>query len=215
MVRLIFFMLVAIICGCDSKKQVNTPDSQITKLNNSATQVYSPETTTKNPPQIRKKASNISSKEITQDNLANLQSSSTFTEDVIDLNSEDTDNREQIYYLDQLKNSTDPEMRISAIEELDDTEIGMLLQYLQTALDDDKQSVRIAALKRLSDIELYGAIDSIVYALDDPNSDVVLAAIDAVEETADESLIPKLMPLLQHPDNNIRKRAEEVIEFMD
>ena len=199
----------------DFKEKVNAPDSRITKQNNSANQAYSLETITKNPPRIRQKSSNISSKEIVQDNLTNIQSSSFFTEDVTDINPEDIDNREQIYYLDLLKNSTDPEMRISAIEELDDTEIGMLLQYLQTALDDDKQSVRIAALKRLSDIELYGAIDSIVYALDDPNSDVVLAAIDAAEETADESLIPKLMPLLQHPDNKIRKRAEEVIEFMN
>ena len=215
MVRLIFFILAAIIFGCDSKEKVYTSDSQTTKLNNSATQAYPLKKTTKNPPRIRKKSSNISSKEIAQDNLTNIQPSSFFTEDVTDLNPEDIDNREQNYYLDQLKNSTDPEMRISAIEELDDSEIGILLQYLQTALDDDNQSVRIAALKRLSDIELYGAIDSIVYALDDPNSDVVMAAIDAAEETADESLIPKLMPLLQHPDNKIRKRAEEVIEFMD
>ena len=219
--RLFFIIVVLSLSGCNSNETENAVNNKAVDQHiNRAAQALPPQNNTEKrtqtvKPQSKRKSLYITQKKQVQSNRKRLQQPSLFYEDYEGFDPEDEDDWEQLNYLGELKNSTDPKVRVEAIEALDDIEAYRILKPLRNALDDTEQGVRIAALKKLSEIELYGAVDSILYALDDPDSDVVMAAIDAVEATADESLIPKLVPLLQHPNNKIQQRAEEVIEYMN
>ena len=221
MFRLIFIMMVLSLPGCNSDETENTVNNKAVDqyINRAAQTLPSKNNTGKQTqtakPQSKRKQAYITPEKQIQSSRKRLQQPPLFYEDYEGFDPEDEDDWEQLNYLGELKNSTDPKVRVEAIEALDDIEAYRILKPLRNALDDPEQSVRITALKKLSEIELYEAVNSIIYALDDTSSDVVMAAIDAVEATADESLIPKLAPLLQHPNNKVQKRAEEVIEYMN
>jgi len=75
--------------------------------------------------------------------------------------------------------------------------------------------IRAAAVAQLDDAESFVATEAAVLALQDSSPEVVLQALDTLEFIGDESVVRYIEEILDHPSENIRKTAEEAIDFLN
>jgi HEAT repeat protein len=113
-----------------------------------------------------------------------------------------------------LLTSSDPQIREEAALEIEADGPG-LEALVRLIYDDPDPLVRRAAAAQLEDSDTHAGVQALLHALRDTDSRVVIQAIESLEFAGDESLIPELEQLLDSRDREVRKAAEEAIEFLE
>ena len=115
-------------------------------------------------------------------------------------------------YAQDLLESSDPQMRIDALDEFVTDGTGLVVLDRALANEDEAQ-VRVEMLHKVDESGSVLALNVLLKYLSDPDPAVITTAIQLIEEWGDDEVTDRyIQPLMQHADAGVREAATAAMD---